>query len=180
MDIYKSRTKKILWSTLYTIITEQKISFDSITVNQICEEAEFHRTTFYKHFKDKYDLLKFGYSLLTAERKKFDVTKRLLEPFSLSEKLKQKQYYHLAFELSASTPYLRFFFQQMIDETIESDLLEFGHSNEVIPKNLLVSHVSSTLATLDNYWKNEAKNLQASEIDQLFKQMISPYFSTSA
>ena len=34
------------------------VSFDDITVFDLCEKAEVRRATFYKHFKDKYDFLK--------------------------------------------------------------------------------------------------------------------------
>lgn len=35
-----------------------EISFDDITVFDLCEKAGVRRATFYKHFKDKYDFLK--------------------------------------------------------------------------------------------------------------------------
>src|SRR5690606_35602965 len=34
--------------------------FESITVTNICERAMVHRTTFYKHYEDKYGLLYHG------------------------------------------------------------------------------------------------------------------------
>lgn len=33
-------------------------NFNQITVNDLCEEAQISRATFYSHFADKYDLLK--------------------------------------------------------------------------------------------------------------------------
>ncbi|MBR2303476.1 MAG: TetR/AcrR family transcriptional regulator [Clostridia bacterium] len=33
------------------------VSFEKITIGDICEKAMVNRMTFYKHFKDKYDLL---------------------------------------------------------------------------------------------------------------------------
>lgn len=32
-------------------------NFNQITVNDLCEEAQIAKTTFYAHFRDKYDLL---------------------------------------------------------------------------------------------------------------------------
>lgn len=176
MKHFKNRTKKLLWHHLYKIITKEKIAFDLITVNQICDDANLHRTTFYKHFKDKYALLEFGYDLLAFERQQFTASKRLLEPFSISEQLEQSHYYHTAFELATTTPYLQQFFQKNMRKTIEADLYEFGVFPENIPENLIVSHISSTLSTLDYYWRTEANNLTASKIDTLFNQLISPYF----
>lgn len=35
----------------------EKTSFDRMTVDQICQEAMLHRSSFYRYFHDKYDLL---------------------------------------------------------------------------------------------------------------------------
>ena len=46
-------------------------SFEEITVKEICERAMVHRSTFYKHYEDKYALLEQGmrqmYDALVAE-----------------------------------------------------------------------------------------------------------------
>ena len=46
-------------------------SFERITVNALCEEAQISRRTFYMHFNDKYDLLKFH---LTNNRAKIKLS----------------------------------------------------------------------------------------------------------
>lgn len=56
-DLRTERTKKHLNNALSELLL--KHSIDEITVGDICEKAMVHRTTFYKHFKDKYDLLEF-------------------------------------------------------------------------------------------------------------------------
>lgn len=55
-----SRVKKTysqLSEALRSLLPEK--SFEDIFVTDICERAMIHRTTFYKHFKDKYHLLDF-------------------------------------------------------------------------------------------------------------------------
>jgi len=51
------------------LLAEQEL--EEITVTDICERAMVHRTTFYKHYEDKYDLLLKGmreiYDALAAE-----------------------------------------------------------------------------------------------------------------
>ena len=55
-DLRIQRTRRILLTALMEL-TIQK-GFDSVTVKDICEYAMVNRSTFYRHYMDKYDLLK--------------------------------------------------------------------------------------------------------------------------
>lgn len=55
LDLRIKRTRKLLFDALLLLIKEK--DFESIGVNEICDRALVHRTTFYKHYEDKYDLL---------------------------------------------------------------------------------------------------------------------------
>lgn len=61
-DLRAKRTKIYLASTLLKMM--QKESIRKISVADICEKAMVHRTTFYKHFEDKYHLFAYGFELL--------------------------------------------------------------------------------------------------------------------
>lgn len=58
LDLRVRRTDKFLWDALFALMSER--SFEAITVTDICERAMVHRTTFYKHYEDKYKLLEQG------------------------------------------------------------------------------------------------------------------------
>lgn len=58
LDLRVQRTNKFLWDALITLMGER--DFESLTVTEICERAMVHRTTFYKHYEDKYALLHQG------------------------------------------------------------------------------------------------------------------------
>ena len=68
-DLRVRRTHKLLWEALIALLGEQ--AFEEITVTEICDRAMVHRTTFYKHYADKYALLEQGmrqmYDALVAE-----------------------------------------------------------------------------------------------------------------
>src|SRR6266704_7130411 len=68
-DLRVRRTRKLLWEALMAELSER--AFEEITVKEICERAMVHRTTFYKHYEDKYALLEQGirqmYNDLLAE-----------------------------------------------------------------------------------------------------------------
>lgn len=56
-DLRIRRTYKLLKEALFDLLSKK--SFDEIRVNDICTIAMVHRTTFYSHFSDKYELLNF-------------------------------------------------------------------------------------------------------------------------
>jgi len=58
VDLRVRRTRKLLWEALMAELSER--AFEEITVTDICERAMVHRTTFYKHYEDKYALLEQG------------------------------------------------------------------------------------------------------------------------
>ena len=43
--------------TVYAMMTQQHRPIGKITVREICEEAGVHRSTFYAHYQDVYDLV---------------------------------------------------------------------------------------------------------------------------
>lgn len=57
-DLRIRRTHKLLWEALMAELAERP--FAEISVKDICERAMVHRTTFYKHYEDKYALLERG------------------------------------------------------------------------------------------------------------------------
>src|SRR5262245_66001447 len=58
VDLRVRRTRKLLWDALMAEMSAR--AFEEITVSDSCERAMVHRTTFYKHYEDKYALLEQG------------------------------------------------------------------------------------------------------------------------
>ncbi|CBI42958.1 Transposon Tn10 tetC protein; ORFL [Bacillus amyloliquefaciens DSM 7] len=48
------RTQTIIKDAFLELLKEK--TFSSITINHICEKAMIHRSTFYRHYEDKYEL----------------------------------------------------------------------------------------------------------------------------
>lgn len=57
-DLRIQKTYKLLVDSLIQLLKEKP--FESIKLTEICELAMVHKTTFYNHFLDKYDLLKYA------------------------------------------------------------------------------------------------------------------------
>ena len=43
--------------TVYQMMTQEHRPIGKITVREICERADIHRSTFYAHYQDVYDLV---------------------------------------------------------------------------------------------------------------------------
>ncbi|PZT52849.1 TetR/AcrR family transcriptional regulator [Paenibacillus silvae] len=91
-DLRVRRTHKHLYNALLELMETQ--SFENITVKQICDLAMVHRTTFYTHFKDKYDLLSHALRQIAEEELNFSTiphspAESLSEVFSAASKNKQ-------------------------------------------------------------------------------------------
>lgn len=56
-DLRITRTYKSLTEAFMQLMSEKR--FEDITVNELCERAMIRRTTFYKHFADKYEFFRF-------------------------------------------------------------------------------------------------------------------------
>ena len=59
------RTLEAFRRALLDALAEQ--SFESVTVNALCERADYPRATFYNYFDDKYDLLGYLWHCLAEE-----------------------------------------------------------------------------------------------------------------
>lgn len=57
MDLRIRKTYLALHSAFISLLEEKR--FEDLTVNELCERAMIRRTTFYKHFADKYEYFSF-------------------------------------------------------------------------------------------------------------------------
>jgi AcrR family transcriptional regulator len=78
----KSRyTRKVLQDSLLELLAQKPIT--SISITEICKNADINRTTFYAHYKDQYDLLR------QIEETSIIYVERLLKKYDGKQKNKQ-------------------------------------------------------------------------------------------
>ncbi len=65
-------TDERIIETVYRMMTEEHRPIGKITVREICERADIHRSTFYAHYQDVYDLV---------ERVETSMSRQLTETF---------------------------------------------------------------------------------------------------
>ena len=57
MDLRIKKTYLSLHNAFVELLEEKR--FEDLTVNELCDRAMIRRTTFYKHFADKYEYFTF-------------------------------------------------------------------------------------------------------------------------
>jgi AcrR family transcriptional regulator len=67
VDRRSARTRRALHEALISLILRK--GYDAITVQEIIDEADIGRATFYAHYRGKEDLLRGGFAALRAELK---------------------------------------------------------------------------------------------------------------
>lgn len=177
MDLRKRRSMQLLWRALFDLMTEKKIGFSKITVDQICEKGMVHRSTFYKHFDDKFKLLEYGVSQLMEPYWDIPLEKRILNPFVWSNQF---------FEGSEANQLIR---SQQNDELffdcmhtfsmrfLKKDALRYIQDAKTIdiPDDLLAEFHVSTMVALSEWHRKNPHQASWVQMDQYFNRLVNDH-----
>ncbi len=152
--------------------------FDVITVQQICEEAEINRSTFYRYFEDKYDLLYYlaqyiGY--LLKSRVNEEDTDTFVEAFVSYFEANKKIFRHLFTSTKSGDIYqelIQVHSKLMFDESCEKndDLSrKIRQSNH---PEMLCDFMSAGLIEVLKNWVDNNYDDDAVELYHFFKNTI--------
>lgn len=78
-DLRVRRTRKLLSDALIALMNQKP--FEKITVRDICDTAMIHRSTFYTHFSDKYELLQYCLGDIKNIFDRTDITENSLDGY---------------------------------------------------------------------------------------------------
>lgn len=173
MDIRTQRSQTFLWQAFFDLMTEG-VPFSRITINQICDKGMVHRSTFYKHFNDKYALLDFGLAQLFADYHALPEIKKVEEPFTWAKSF---------FDHSAAQQLLNaqknddVFFDLLKNYSIsmmKKDVLTtYQHMKTLdIPLDLLAEFHVSSIFTLSHWQAKNSQSISAEQMDSYFKQLV--------
>lgn len=172
-DLRVIKTKKALTSSLYALLEIE--SFSSITVHKICENAGIHRTTFYKHFYDKYELLVYLLEVIGKNYFAIDIKERINRPFQvLSNSLNRETLSRIEHMQEEDNEYNKVRNQFLID-IIKNDFYENMDRialEETIPKSLVFYVFGSIIGGFLEWQKNEETTLTPKEMDEIFHKLV--------
>ncbi|WP_285398582.1 TetR/AcrR family transcriptional regulator [Lysinibacillus sp. fls2-241-R2A-57] len=174
LDLRIRRTHKLLWEALFELMTQSKQKYSSITINQICDRAMVHRTTFYQHFEDKNALLAFGLRQNQEEALTVPLLDRLTKPFQVIEQfLHHKEIGKILESQMDDEQFINFMTYQTREmKKQENEELQRICKNHTIPSELIIEFHSGVITTLSAWWLQNRNEVSAKEMDQYFHAMI--------
>ncbi len=185
MDRRQKRTRNAIF-TSFTHLLSRK-SYGKITIQEIIDEANIGRTTFYAHFETKDDLLKalceelFGHIIDSA----MDVShthglySNTDAPNSvfchLLQHLKENDRNVLSLLSCESSDLFLRYFKDSLNELIRIQFLKPSRpQRKAVPDDFLINHISGSFVEMVLWWIRGGMRLKPEELDVYFRAVIEP------
>jgi AcrR family transcriptional regulator len=179
MDRRAARTQRALHSALMSLILRK--GYDVITVQDIIDEADVGRSTFYAHCTGKEDLLRSGFQTLRAELAEAQRSARANIGGSQDEPLG----FSLAmFEHASSyTDVYRALvggrggvvavneIRRILSEIVKKELSGVRH-DETVPREVRIQFVVGAFLTVLTWWLERRPKLTPSQVDTIFRRLV--------
>lgn len=185
MDRRQIKTRQAIFSA-FTKLLETK-RYEKITVQEILDEANIGRSTFYAHFETKDELLKaickelFGHIIDSA------MDKTHTHGLYSKGEAPQSVFCHLLQHLQendnnilgllsceSSEIFLRYF-KDSLNELIQTQFVNHNHrDNQDLPQDFLVNHISGSFVEMVLWWLKDKKKHTPEELDRYFRAVIEP------
>ena len=185
-DLRVRRTHKLLWEALMVELSERTI--EEITVSDICERAMVHRTTFYKHYEDKYALLEQGirqmYDDLLAEEEHMPPNAYSVEhppPYfiRLFEYAAEHQQFYKLMVCGEGIGRFQKLLKEYIAEVVSAKVRELPQGNQhlAVPIEMHAHYISGAALSLLAWWLEHDMPLSP---HQMAQYLLSPHGALSS
>lgn len=183
MDRRQQKTRAAIFSAFTGLLAEK--SYSRITVQEIIDEANVGRSTFYAHFETKDDLLKalceelFGHIISSAAD--CTHTHGLYSDGTAPESVFCHLLQHLQendrniialLSCESSEIFLRYF-KDSLNELIQTQFTGRSRLPD-IPQDFLVNHISGSFVEMVLWWIKGHMKQSPQELDRYFRAVIEP------
>ncbi|GLC79048.1 TetR/AcrR family transcriptional regulator [Lacrimispora brassicae] len=185
MDRRQQKTRAAIFEAFGTLLSAK--GYSKITVQDIIDEANVGRTTFYAHFETKDDLLKEMCSDLFSHVFSDSLSAESTHDFSMKTGNPSAMITHILYHLldnkrniigiltCESGELFSGFFRQYLNELMAVRLLGDGHlCSQHLPREFLVNHISSSFVGMVQWWIKNRLAQTPEELADYFMAVISP------
>lgn len=185
MDRRQQKTREAIFRAFGTLLAHK--SYHNITVQEIIDEANIGRSTFYAHFETKDDLLKelckelFGHIVSSATD--CTHTHGLYTNGNAPESVFCHLLQHLEendnnilglLSCESNEIFLRYF-KDSLNDLIHSQFVSQGrHKNSALPEDFLINHISGSFVEMVLWWIKGRQKQTPEELDRYFRAVIEP------
>jgi AcrR family transcriptional regulator len=178
MDRRVARTRNALHDALMSLVLKK--GYDTVTIQDIIDEADVGRSTFYSHYGGKDELLRDGFRRLRAELGTAQAASRRAgaknarKPLSFSLALFEhaagyKRVYRALLGGRGSTIVLHEIRRVLADLVLKEPGYGAGES---VPADLRVQFVVGSLLTVLTWWLEKSPGRTPAEADTLFRRLV--------
>lgn len=185
MDRRQQKTRQAVFLAFTKLLEEKR--YEKITVQEILDEANIGRSTFYAHFETKDELLKtickelFGHIIDSA----MDKTHK--HGLYLDSNTPQSVFCHLLQHLQendnnilgllsceSNEIFLRYF-KESLNELIRIQFVNHSRKqNQDLPLDFLINHISGSFVEMIFWWLKDRTKHTPEELDCYFRAVIEP------
>jgi AcrR family transcriptional regulator len=161
-DLRVIRTRKALRDAFTSLVCERGL--EAVTVQDVAERAMVNRATFYRHFRDKFDLMHFTIDSLVADLawrpvptdpSSFSFEDAVDHTEAILMRLAQHADLFRAVLALGGGPRLTLKMQRFVEEVIRHRLEVLGHLDTAIPLEMIVPILSRWSTALWSWWLME-------------------------
>lgn len=188
MDRRQLKTREAIFHAFSTLLSTK--SYTRITVQDIIDEANIGRTTFYAHFETKDDLLKELCTDLFSHVFSESLNTESTHDFSLAGGNPNAMITHILYHLRDSQKniigilngesgalFLRYF-KQYLNELVVRHLLKgVERTDSGVPEDFLVNHISGSFVEMVQWWLKTNMKQSPEELAGYFLSVIIPVIS---
>lgn len=189
-DRRQQKTRKAVFTAFRKLL--EKKNYNAITVQEIIDEADIGRSTFYAHFETKDDLLKelcenlFSHILNTAFHNASSASSHGPEMHSLPsgpdsvfchllQHLEQNDNHILSLLSCDSNEIFLRYFKESLNDLIKKEFISsFPDKKRVFPEDFLIHHISCSFVEMVLWWIQGNRKYSPAELDQYFRAVIEP------
>ncbi len=185
MDRRQQKTRDAIFEALSTLLSLK--SYTKITVQEIIDEANIGRSTFYSHFETKDDLLKEMCTDLFNHVFSDSLDTESTHDFSLTQDNPNSMITHILYHLrdnkknivgiltcESGELFLRFFKQYLDKLTIRHLLESAERKNRVVPDDFLINHISGSFVEMVQWWLKNNMKQSPEKLAEYFLSVIIP------
>lgn len=171
--------KRRIWEAFYEL--SAAIPFEKLTVEKIVSHCGISKATFYRHFRDKYDVL--NYNALGITQRYFNI--RLCGSWQdffvciFHEIEKDPDYYRRAFRTSGQNAHSRFLFEYTYG-IVRDCYLKFNRKEVLSPEeHFAISHFCHGCVDTLEDWLQGSKGVTGAQMAVLYYQEMPDFLKNT-